>query len=333
MEAIARNRKSAERIAAARHKEIRAQEILEHATSKKLDFATAAGLFIRFCEDVKYRGKASTFRSIKTSFSSLVHFFGDHPVAAVDAGAIDLYKQWRLAEHAVAQVTLRHNLHALSLFFQHGVKQHWCTENWVRKVDIPSDREAVRNNVLSEEQEEKYFVVARKYVDKMGLANLYDVGRLMINQGLRPEEITNGAKSWVDLDQKLYKVGAGKTPAARRTVYLTEESCKILAGRMKLPGEWLFPSQRYPHRHLIKVNKPHDLAVQKSGVSFVLYDLRHTFATRMSAQGTDPLTLASILGHANLRTIQRYVHPQSATQKLAQERYEAAMNRRKFRVV
>jgi integrase len=84
---------------------------------------------------------------------------------------------------------------------------------------------------------------------------------------------------------------------------------------------------------LIKVNKPHDLAVQKSGVSFVLYDLRHTFATRMSAQGTDPLTLASILGHANLRTIQRYVHPQSATQKLAQERYEAAMNRRKFRVV
>jgi hypothetical protein len=55
------------------------------------------------------------------------------------------------------------------------------------------------------------------------------------------------------------------------------------------------------------------------------------------AQGTelktDPFTLAAIMGHANLRTIMRYVHPDQPQQKQAMERYAAAMRRRKMRRV
>lgn len=40
---------------------------------------------------------------------------------------------------------------------------------------------------------------------------------------------------------------------------------------------------------------------------------------------TDPFTLAAIMGHANLRTIMRYVHPQQAEEEAAMEAYEAAM--------
>lgn len=43
-------------------------------------------------------------------------------------------------------------------------------------------------------------------------------------------------------------------------------------------------------------------------MDFVLYDFRHTFATRMAERGMDVATLAAILGHANLRTVMRYVH-------------------------
>ena len=47
----------------------------------------------------------------------------------------------------------------------------------------------------------------------------------------------------------------------------------------------------------------------------------------------DPFTLAAIMGHANHRTIMRYVHPQGEEEKRAMERYEAAMKRKKIQKV
>jgi integrase len=44
-------------------------------------------------------------------------------------------------------------------------------------------------------------------------------------------------------------------------------------------------------------------------LAFVIYDFRHTFATRFTeATSGDVVALAPILGHANLRTVMRYVH-------------------------
>lgn len=63
-------------------------------------------------------------------------------------------------------------------------------------------------------------------------------------------------------------------------------------------------------------------------VSFVPYDLRHTFGTRQATEvKTDPFTLAAIMGHSNLRTIMKYVHPDTSAQKAAMDRYVQAMDR------
>jgi len=40
----------------------------------------------------------------------------------------------------------------------------------------------------------------------------------------------------------------------------------------------------------------------------VPYDLRHTFATRAAERGMPIPTLAAVLGHANLRSVMKYVH-------------------------
>ena len=120
-------------------------------------------------------------------------------------------------------------------------------------------------------------------------------------------------------------VPGGKSRAAKRTLYLTQEVVAILSARLKTEGPWLFPSERYPGNHITKLSNSHDRACREAGVSFVLYDLRHTFGTRQGTElKTDPFTLAAIMGHANLRTIMRYVHPDQAQQKQAMERYDAA---------
>jgi site-specific recombinase XerD len=56
----------------------------------------------------------------------------------------------------------------------------------------------------------------------------------------------------------------------------------------------------------------------------VLYDFRHTFATRMAEVGIDLATLAKILGHNSIRIVERYVHPTAEHTKSAMFRYEAA---------
>jgi integrase len=96
---------------------------------------------------------------------------------------------------------------------------------------------------------------------------------------------------------------------------------------------WVFPSDRRPGQHLTKLNCTHDRICREAGVCFVMYDCRHTFATRMIAAGVDVPTVAAIMGHSGLRTIYRYVHPTAEAQRMAMERFDAAQNRAKLRAM
>lgn len=137
-------------------------------------------------------------------------------------------------------------------------------------------------------------------------------------------------KADVDLQAGVVRIAKGKTKAAVRTLRLTTEARAILEAQMMTDGPWVFPSDRRPGRHITKLNCPHDRVCEKTKLSFVLYDLRHTFATRMSAAGVDAFALAAILGHATTRVLTRYVHPTQAHQDRAMQVYDE-LNSRKLK--
>jgi integrase len=128
-------------------------------------------------------------------------------------------------------------------------------------------------------------------------------------------------------------IAGGKTRAARRTLHLTPASLEILERRAKLNSVWLFPSDRNPGHHLTKLVCTHDRVCLNAGVSFVLYDFRHTFATRHIEAGTPVAVVAAMMGHSGLRTIHRYVHPTSEAQREAMLRFQAAQQRKLKKVV
>jgi integrase len=152
----------------------------------------------------------------------------------------------------------------------------------------------------------------------------------MLLQGMRPEEVTSLAKRDVYLDRGQLYVRYGKTSAARSLLDLTSESKRILAPRMLGDSQWVFPSRRKPGQHIGRLNNAHDRICAESlkagvTVNFVLYDFRHTFATRMAEAGVDLATLAAILGHNSIRIVQRYVHPTAQHKKNAMLRYDESL--------
>jgi integrase len=69
-----------------------------------------------------------------------------------------------------------------------------------------------------------------------------------------------------------------------------------------------------------KVNDEAKKNQEKPVRPFVLYDLRHTFLTRLGESGCDVWTLARIAGHSNIKQSSRYVHPSDNAVNGAMER-------------
>ena len=310
---------------AAQDKETEHRQALKegHRTVRQIkvrEFTDAVGSFLDWAR-MEYRAHPNSYHRIATSLTSAKLFLGREAVSLIDEGSLERYKTWRINEHGIRDITLRHDLHALSKFFGYAVKQRWARENPLRNVDIPSDAEAVRIHVLAPEEERQYFLRAAKHQD------LYDLGRIILNQGMRPDEVTCLRKADVDLGRGQLCIASGKSPAARRTLDLTSEGRHILARRMSGHSQWVFPSPRNPGKHINRLNGAHDRvcsAASKAGspFTFVLYDFRHTFATRLAQAGVDLATLAAILGHSSIRIVQRYVHPTAEHKRNAMLRYD-----------
>jgi integrase len=338
-------------------------------------FSEAAAEFLTWA-DGEYVEHPNSARRLRTSFVSLTDFFRKAPVSSILRGHVNDFKAWRRTEHEVREITIRHDLHALSKAFGYFVDHNWARENPVKGVEIPSDKDAVRMHVLAAAEEAIYFErAARRFPD------LHDLGRLMINQGCRPEEFLSLPVANIDLVRSRITIGEGKSLAARRILRLTIESREICARRIAassskassskassskassseassskaLSSKWLFPGKRRG-LPLTKLNGPHskvldDLATCQCGhakhqhatkgkcvcgcaefdevsrVGFVPYDFRHTFATRAAEAGMPIATLAAILGHADLRSVMKYIHVRQEAQDRAMDQFDEGQNK------
>ena len=174
--------------------------------------------------------------------------------------------------------------------------------------------------VLSDAEEKAYFAEASRN------KTLHDVGRLMVNQGMRPSEALVLRKADVDLERRELLVLKSKSKAGSRTLNLTGESLLILGRRMASDGVWVFPGSRrsepFTYSGLVGA---HNRALEESGTSFGIYSLRHTFATRFYTKTKDLDALRRILGHADLKTVMRYVHQDADELRKAMQAYEESM--------
>lgn len=304
-------------------------------------FTSAADAFAKWCEG-EYKEHPNSWKRLRTSMTSAKMMFGKRPISSVTGGDIEDYKSLRRTVHGVKEVTLRHDLHAISLLFQYGMKHNWCKANPVSGVEIPSDSESNRMRILTPAEEKKYLgalemmrtdrVKTKRRRDIQACDDLLDICLLMLNQGCRPEELRELEQADVDLTVGKFRIVRGKSRAAKRVLLMTAASRDIFTKRMATPNKWVFPSSRKAAEHIGPAQRLHESALEKANLAaaFVPYDLRHTFATRAVERGMDLPRLAAVLGHANLRSVMKYVHLQQAHIDEAMRQFDAGATSEKI---
>jgi integrase len=143
---------------------------------------------------------------------------------------------------------------------------------------------------------------------------------------MRPEEVYRARVENVNVDQAYLFNPYGKTKSARRKVPLNSIALSIAKRRVEAAeGPYLFPHKNDKDQPMLKANNAHNKALKDSGIAKCrLYDLRHTWATRVAQAGVDVVTLASLLGHSKLVMVMRYVHPGEAHRIDAVKKVELA---------
>jgi site-specific recombinase XerD len=135
---------------------------------------------------------------------------------------------------------------------------------------------------------------------------------LTYSSGLRVSEVVALRKEHIDTNRKTLLIYSGKGRRDRYTL-LSDRAAKFVGEYCALYSieGWLFPGIP-PGRHLSirSAQNIFDKALQAAGIpkALSIHSLRHTFATHLLENGTDIKYIQELLGHASLKTTQRYTH-------------------------
>ncbi len=256
----------------------------------------------------------NTHERYQTSAKPLMKFLGKLTLDAINSGHVEKFKLVRCGE--ISRAGTNRDLAALRLMLNFAIKLGLVSRNPVKGVKfLPEGPGAMR--VVSHDEERTYLAAANPL--------LRDVATLIVETGMRPEEVFTIRPENVHLEKRYLFVPSGKTRFARRNIPLTEAAVRILKRRLrKARGAYLFWHKSDVNRPLTTVQKAHENAIKEAKIKepFRLYDFRHTFGSRSAMAGVDLATLKELMGHSHIAITMRYVHPTPEHKREAVDKLE-----------
>ena len=133
--------------------------------------------------------------------------------------------------------------------------------------------------------------------------------RLITETGLRVyRELTPMKIDQIDLDNAVVSVPDSKTPNGIAEVPLTDVAVEAFRDQLRIAGNgpYVFPSDLEPSGHQTTFKTTWAATLRRAGVPhFRIYDLRSTYATRLSAGGVADEWVTQLLRQGDAKVFKK----------------------------
>lgn len=243
----------------------------------------------------------------------LVPFFGRLRLSEITRQHVEQYTSRRV-EDGVKKSTVNRELAVLRKMMYKAIDWGRLDKNPVRKEDFFQGEDQMKERVLTSEEQGRLL--------KASSASLRPILITALNTGMRRGEILGLEWDRVDLESKKITLECTNTKnKKRREIPINGDLYSLLAS-LKITANGsahVFPNP-FTGKPLQDAKRAFYCACKKAGIKGLrFHDLRHTFASRLSARGVDLNTIRELLGHGSIRMTQRYLHSNQALKRNAVE--------------
>jgi integrase len=247
---------------------------------------------------------ANTKKRYASSVANLLLHFGIVRLTDISAEGIEAFKDARLAKK-VRSATVNRDLAVLRRMLNIAEKRRFILANPFREVEMLEERKQRRQpHILTFKEENRLLKAAPDHIRVLAT--------LILETGLRSGREALALKwSDVDLENEVVRIKHSKSLAGIRCVPMSKR-CKteLLTWRTRLGPEfsdYVFANPHKPTTHLQNVRTGWPKVLKAAALEpFWLYDLRHTFASRLTEAGVSPVFVAQIRGHSNIDILETY---------------------------
>lgn len=240
--------------------------------------------------------------------SQLIPFFGEMELGEISSFDVQKFMVKRQGD-GVRNSTINRELTVLKKMLGLAIKWGYCiTANPVEKGNYFSEEEYKRDRVASYEEECRLFPSAASH--------LKPILKCALMTMMRHAEVLGLTWDCVDLEKGQITVKAKANKSGKKRVIPINETLHAELDRLKKLNKatsdfvFLYEDPKTGKLRPVKtVRRAFVMACRRAGIKNLrFHDLRHTAGTRLIESGADPISVRDIMGHANLKTTERYLH-------------------------
>ena len=282
---------------------------------QQLRFHEWADFFLEHYSRPPFRS-GKTHAANQNALKHLKPVFGVQTLAAIGAEEVEGYLRWRLRQQKrvrtgagyrelglVKPATVHQEFRVLRRVLNVAVKKKFIAANPCNSVEFPVTVQGLfRPHYMSWSEQQRIELHAPPY--------LRNVIRIITETGLRVyKELAAMRKDQVDLANAVVWIPDSKTPTGVGEVPLTDLAVEAFRDQLSLAGAgpWLFPSGRNQRGYQASFKNIWRTTLERAGVSyFRIYDLRSTYATRLSAGGVADEWVTQLLRQSDAKVFKKY---------------------------
>jgi integrase len=204
---------------------------------------------------------------------------------------------------ALKATTVHQELRVLRRMLNVAVRKKLLYANPCAGVEFPARVEGLfRPHYMTWSEQQKIEFAAPEY--------LRNVIRIITETGLRVyKELAAMKKDQVDLENRTVWIPDSKTPNGIAEVPLSEIAVKAFESQIAIAGSspYLFPSEENRNGYQMTFKTVWRATLRRAGIRyFRIYDLRSTYATRLSAGGVADEWVTQMLRQGDAKVFKKY---------------------------